>query len=227
LSAGIVRALWRYPVKSLGGERLDALAFDTRGAQRDRGWALVDREGGIASGKPTRRFRKVPGLLLHAARSDGDGPPRIALADGREAVAGTPAADALVAEIAGSGWSLQPEARTPFFDQGAVHLVTTATLASLGAIEAQRLRPNVLLEVEADGFPEDAWIGRELRIGAVTLRVAERVGRCVMVNHARPSLPHRPEILKAIGERNEACAGIYADVVAPGMIAVGDRAALQ
>jgi uncharacterized protein YcbX len=228
LSAGIVRELWRYPVKSLGGERLGALRFDARGVERDRDWALVDNEGGIASGKPTRRFRKVAGLLRHECRIDGDGPPLIELADGRTATVGTPEASAIVTEIAGPGWSLQREAQTPFFDAGSVHVVTTSTLSALGAIEVERLRPNVLLEVDGDGFPEDGWIGRTLRIGdVVELRVVERVERCVMVNHERRTLPHRPEILKTIGERNEVCAGIYADVVVPGPVAVGDRAALQ
>lgn len=60
---GRVAGLWRYPVKSLDGEQLEQVAIDRRGVERDRLWALVDGEGKIASGKPTRRFRKVPGLL--------------------------------------------------------------------------------------------------------------------------------------------------------------------
>jgi MOSC domain-containing protein len=50
-------ALWRYPVKSLAGEACDELSLDDRGVEHDRAWAFVDPEGGIASGKTTRRFR--------------------------------------------------------------------------------------------------------------------------------------------------------------------------
>src|SRR5205814_1592636 len=69
---GLVAGLGRYPIKSLDGEIRHELAFDERGVELDRVWALVDEDGGIASGKTTRRFRKVPGLLRHAGRMDGD-----------------------------------------------------------------------------------------------------------------------------------------------------------
>jgi len=69
---------------------------------------------------------------------------------------------------------------------------------------------------------EDAWVGRELAIGAVRLRVTERCERCVMVTHAQPGgLSHRPEVLKEIGRSNDVCAGVYADVVVPGTLELG------
>lgn len=130
--AGRVSGLWRYPIKSVDGESLDALRFDRRGVERDREWALVDAEGGIASGKPTTRFRKVPGLLCHARRLNGE-VPVIVLADGPRAPVDSAEAGRLVEEIAGPGWSLQREDAVPHFDAGAVHLVTSATLETLNA----------------------------------------------------------------------------------------------
>jgi hypothetical protein len=84
--------------------------FDDRGAELP--WALVDGNGGIASGKRTRRFRKVPGLLRHAGRMDGD-LPLVRLLDGRSARIGTTEAAKLVREIAGPGWSIQRENSVP------------------------------------------------------------------------------------------------------------------
>lgn len=227
---GRVGGLWRYPVKSLGGERLEALSFDQRGVTGDRRWALVDANGGIASGKPTRRFRKVPGLLRHSSRLEGE-VPVIALVDGRKAAVDSDEAARLVHEIAGPGWSLRRERAVSHFDAGAVHLVTSATLATLSAaarwpVSVERLRPNLLIELEGEGFPEDKWLGRTLELGTARLRVTKRVVRCAMVNHPRASLRARRDVLKLIGALNQVCAGVYADVLVPGEVHAGDSIAL-
>jgi len=227
-----VAQLWRYPVKSLAGERLPAVSVDGRGLVRDRLWALVDPDGRIASGKTTRRFRNVPGLLRHRSHLAADDRPEVTLAGGRSAQAGSPQLDALLAETAPAGWSLQGEGSTPHFDAGAVHVVTTATLATLGSgdgepLAVERLRPNLVLDTNGGAaFPEDAWLGRTLRVGAVELRIVMRTERCVMVGHAQATLPSRPTLLKRIGRVNGACAGVYADVILPGTIAEGDAAQL-
>jgi uncharacterized protein YcbX len=223
--------LWRYPVKSLAGERLAAVDVDVRGLEGDRLWALVDREGGIASGKTTRRFRKLPGMLHHRSHLE-DGQAVVTLADGRSARADSPELDRLVAEIAPPGWSLQRESRTPHFDAGPVHVVTTTTLATLSdvagePVPVERLRPNLLLQADdSSRFPEDDWVGRTLRLGDVELRVVERTERCVMVGHSQTSLEARPTLLQTIGRSNRACAGVYAEVIVPGRLNVGDRAHL-
>jgi len=226
-----VSGLWRYPIKSLAGERLDELFFDERGVKYDRLWAIVDDAGGIASGKTTRRFRKVDGLLRHSSRLQDD-TPVISLADGRSAVLGTVEADQLVHEIAGQRWSLQRENAIPHFDEGGVHLLTTATLATLSSavrepITVERLRPNLLLEVGGGGLPEDEWVGRAVHIGEVTLRVTNRTIRCVMVNQAQARLPARRDALKAIGRVNQAYAGVYAQVLTPGWVRAGDTVEVE
>jgi uncharacterized protein len=228
---GHVAGLWRYPVKSLAGEPMRALRVDQRGVELDRVWGLVDREGGIASGKTTRRFRKVPGLLRHSSHLDGQPVPVITLADGRCARVDSPEAGQLVREIAGPGWSLQREDSVSHFDEGAVHLITTTTVATLSdaarePISVERLRPNVLLETDATGFPEDEWVGQTLRLGEVGLQIVGRAVRCVMVNHAQPTLRPRRDVLKTIGALNGSYAGVYANVLAPGTIRTGDKCTL-
>jgi uncharacterized protein YcbX len=225
--AAVLAQLWRYPVKSLGGERVGEAVLDARGLEGDREWALVDPEGGIASGKTTRRFRKVLGLMHHRSALDGDAPV-ITLADGRSARAGTPELAALVAEIAPPGWALARENGTPHHDAAPVHVVSTGTLATLSALAGepfpvQRLRPNLLIDTGDGGepFPEDGWIGRTLRIGGVELEIAERTERCVMVTHPQAGVEARPRLLQQIGRANGACAGVYATVRVPGTLRAG------
>lgn len=227
MSLGTVAALRRYPVKSLRGEDLERMEVDLRGPAGDRLWALVDEEGKLASGKPTRRFRKVAGLLEHSSRLDGD-MPVIEPAGGEEVRGDDPGVATAVRFIAGPGWRLAREDRTPHHDASPIHLVTSATLARLtevvgSEVESERLRPNIVVEVaDPPGFVEDAWVGRELTIGDVRLRVVKRCERCVMVTHAQPGgLSHRPEVLERIGRSNDVCAGVYADVVVPGTLQKG------
>ncbi|HEU5109086.1 MAG TPA: MOSC N-terminal beta barrel domain-containing protein, partial [Micromonosporaceae bacterium] len=68
LSFGVVERLWRYPVKSTGGERVDRVAVEFRGLAGDRLWAVRDAAGKFGSGKSTRRFRHMPGLLRLGSR---------------------------------------------------------------------------------------------------------------------------------------------------------------
>jgi len=66
---GSVGLLSHYPVKSTGGQALTSAVLGDRGLRHDREWAVDTSDGGIASGKTTRRFRKVEGLHQVAART--------------------------------------------------------------------------------------------------------------------------------------------------------------
>jgi uncharacterized protein YcbX len=220
VTAGRVLDLWRYPVKSLAGERCAELELDARGVTGDRLWALVDRDGKIASGKTTRRFRRVDGLLRHSSALGEGGEPIVQLADGRTVAPGP----AVAAELAGPGWRFDREAAVSHLDAGPVHVVTTATLAGLGAadgaiVEPERLRPNVLVESDVR---EEEWVGRRLRIGAVELEVTGTTERCVMVGQAQLRLSKRPRLLRTLVEWNDLQAGVYASVVRPGRVRVGE-----
>jgi uncharacterized protein YcbX len=221
---GSVCGLWRYPVKSLRGEALDEIQLDARGVVGDRVWALRDDRGKLASGKNSRRFRKVSGLMQHSARYEGEAPV-VTLAEGDD----LPAGDDVARRLAGDGWRMAREADVPHHDAAAVHLVTSATLWALAEaaghpVEVDRLRPNILVDAgAAKGFVEDAWLGRELLIGDARLRVPDRTERCVMPTHAQVGIEPRRRLLKAIGRANEACAGVYLEVLEPGPIRIGDR----
>src|SRR5919112_2041480 len=84
---GAVAGLWRFPVKSMRGERLEQAEFTELGLVGDRAYALIDADTGkVVSAKSTRLF---PGLFgcraafVEPPRSGGELPPvRIALPDG-------------------------------------------------------------------------------------------------------------------------------------------------
>ena len=71
-------------------------------------------------------------------------------------------------------------------------------------------------------YAEEAWIGRDVTIREVGLRVSEPIERCRMVGVAQVGLPARPGMLRAISDHHDLSAGIYASVVRPGTISVGD-----
>jgi uncharacterized protein YcbX len=219
-----VARLWRYPVKSLAGECLDALEFDARGVVGDRLYAVAAADGRFGSGKTTRRFGRIDGLLELGASQSG-AIPEIELPDGRRFAVDDPAAAAALAERLGQPVRLVREGQVPHMDAGPVHLLTTASLAALaralpgGAVVAERFRPNLLL----DGPGDEPGAGATLQIGErVRLRVVEPTERCRMVDLAQRGLPAAGPILRHLAQHAGACFGVYAEVVVPGAIRCGD-----
>jgi uncharacterized protein YcbX len=224
---GPVVALSRYPVKSLRGEHLETLRVETRGVVGDRLYALRDWEGRFGSGKSTRRFRRMEGLLDLAAAYAGDTP--VITFPGGQAVAGDdPAIHDRLSEYVRQPVTLVREAEVSHYDYSPLHLITTAALRTLGlaAGDAQRFRPNVVIDIPGSGFVEDTWIGRDLLIGDVRLRITGGAERCVMIGMAQERLPEQPGLLRRVADLNETCFGVYATVVTPGDLTLHAEARL-
>lgn len=132
-----------------------------------------------------------------------------------------------------------------FFDYAPVHLITTAALATMQAerpgiaLDARRFRPNIVIDAEPgdDPFPENHWVGRDLVIGDVRLRVSAPTPRCVVPTLSHGTLSPDPGLLRRIAVRNTVaipaaggaampCLGVYATVVSPGVISAGDTVRL-
>lgn len=121
-----------------------------------------------------------------------------------------------------------------FFDSAVVHLVSTSTLSRLAELYPQgqpavrRFRPNIVVETPAGGFAENAWVGRELSIGAdVRLAVTGPCPRCVMVTLPQGGLPKDTGILRAAAQHNGANVGVYAEVTRGGLVRRGDLVRLS
>lgn len=125
-----------------------------------------------------------------------------------------------------------------FFDYASVHLIASSTIDHLqqayteGRFDVRRFRPNVVVRSQAAPYIENSWAGRTLAIGdEVVLRVSIPCPRCVNTTLPQGDLPHDPGILRTIAQHNRLdvgdfgklpCAGVYADVVKPGTIRLGD-----
>jgi hypothetical protein len=225
-----VARLVRYPVKSMGGEDLTEARVGPRGLAGDRQWAVRTPDGGIGSGKTTRRFRRVDGLLDFRAELDGT-VPVVAFPDGRRVRADDMAADEQLSASIGRPLALRPEGDVPHHDESPLHLIATSALDRLGeqlgcSVDADRFRANLVLET-GDQRPGEAWEGRELRLGDdVVLRIGPGMPRCVMVDVPQRGLAGDGRILKELARTHDLEFGLQATVVRGGTLRVGDAARL-
>jgi uncharacterized protein YcbX len=211
-----IAVLWRYPVKSMLGERCEALDVDARGAIGDRRYAVQDAGGKLGSGKNSRRHARIEGLFGFKAAGD---PPLITFPDGRSLLADDAAVHGALSAALRAPVTLVREVDTSHKDAEPLHLVTTGSLARLGADE-RRFRPNLVIDTAED---EARWEGRTLQIGQATVKVAYRTERCVMITMAQSDLPEQPSLLRTLAQGGgEPLFGVYAEVLVPGRIRLGD-----
>ena len=224
----IVKQLWRYPVKSMLGEARVSLRVDKRGVEGDRLYAVRDAEGRLGSGKNSRRFCRIDGLFGFRA-SSVDGVPALVFPDGRTMLASDAGVHAALSAALGQPVTLVKESNVAHFDSGAIHILTTASLAWLkqalpdGQADERRFRPNLLVEAEGSGPVERQWPGRTLQVGdQLTLRITDPTERCRMVTLAQGRLREDPRVLREIAQGLDAQFGVYAEVLVPGEVRVGD-----
>jgi MOSC domain-containing protein len=236
----VVAQIWRYPVKSMRGEQVTHTLVSERGVLGDRVWAVLDASGKIGSGKDSRRWKRMAGLLDLTAhyREEPDGgelaPPYVTGLDGHDHEVSDGSADLLVRRCTGMATArVRRDTGVSHFDRWPISLVGTATLDwlsdQLGDVpsDARRLRPNLVIRTR-EPFTEESWLHRPVRIGtgAAAARVVcqEILTRCVMVNMDQGELPDSPAVLRAIAARetNSMLMAVAGEVTTPGVIQVGD-----
>ncbi len=291
VTAGVVTQLWRYPVKSMMGERLDVTTVGAAGIVGDRAWATRDEaRGGIRGAKKigalmrlSARYASEPAVVGHGATSVS--PAVITLPDG--SVVATDAADvhervSRALDHPVTLWPLQPrtdldhyrrgkadhddvmtelramfarneddplpdlsglppevfEYESPpgtYFDAFPLLVLSEQSLASLARlapesrVDVRRFRPNVVVSIDGsaephDPFPERSWIGRTVQIGGAIIEVVTPCPRCVMITRAFADLPQDRSLMKSVIDHADDSFGVYARVVEPGPVALGDPA---
>ncbi|CAM02697.1 MOSC domain-containing protein [Saccharopolyspora erythraea] len=229
VAVGVVERIWRYPVKSVGGELVERADVDERGLVGDRLYAVRDAEGRFGSGKNTRRFRRMAGLLELRSRYR-DHSPRPELLDPRGAVVADPTAY-VRGYLGRDDVEVAREAAVSHFDQLPLSVLTTATLDWVRAavpgvpVDERRFRPNLLVRTPpgTPPFVEDEWLGSTARIGStLSVEFVRSSERCVMVNEAQHDLPRSPLVLRAVARGHQNRLDALATVARPGAVQVGD-----
>jgi MOSC domain-containing protein len=240
-----VVSLWRYPVKSMQGEELDAATIGDRGIVGDRQWALVDLGTGLAL-----TARRVPELLFARARLVGDPTEpdvEIELPDGtvttddaalsawmgrdvelRHAGTGISGRYEIAADFedeSGSPWFQWDGPDGTFHDSGRTRVSILGT-GSIGSWDRRRFRGNVLVETSSVGA-EEALVDRRITLGSAVLDVGRPLARCVMTTRPQPGGIERDlDVLRTINSERATHLGVGTLVVAPGRVAVGDELAV-
>jgi len=204
-----VAELWRYPVKSMRGQRLDRAEVLADGLEGDRLLRVEDERGLVTA---RRKQRLIP---VETAIGD-DGEP---LVEGKRWRSGAVAER--IREIAGEKASLVPTADGARFDAAPILVCGDGALEAHDA-DRRRFRPNVVVE-GVEGLSEREWVGAELRIGSATLRGVEVCERCAVTTIDPETAAVDPDVLRQVNEEFDGIMGVYCAVERPGTIAVGDE----
>jgi uncharacterized protein YcbX len=233
---GTVATLWRWPVKSMAGERVAALRVDGRGAGGDRTHAVVHEHKGQV--KPLTA-REAPQLLAWQAsypfnRDGGLDPRRPPLAivsgpDGHRYRWGDPRLrQALESDLGRKVWLRRDVAGIQDLERSLL-VTTQASLEALGeelgaSIDIRRFRPNLHLDLDAPPWADLGWEGGELAFeGGVRLRLLHPCVRCAIPTRHPDTQVKWADLLKHLTREHDMCFGINARVMTGGRVAAGER----
>jgi uncharacterized protein YcbX len=276
-----ISKLFRFPVKSMGGESLSTLSLTQRGTVGDRVWAVRDEvRGGIRGGKKIPSLMQLNARFIGEVATEGSSPALISATDGSERETGADDINAWLSQQLDHEvtlWPLLPAdaldhyrrgapdnedfeqemrdmfARTEdeplpdltlfaevleyesppgtYFDAFPILLMTEQSLRSMTAhrpdsnFHVNRFRPNLLIDAAdaTDPFPENNWVGKQIRIGEVLLETVGECPRCAMTTHGFGDLPKDPGIMRALVQANGGNIGVYARVLEGGTVNLGDK----
>jgi hypothetical protein len=204
-----IAEIWRYPVKSMAGERLEAAEVSTQGLAGDRGVHVAGPDGRVITS------RTHPRLLGLRVRLGSDGEP---LVDGRPWT--SQEAEDAVRAAAGPEVHLVRYEGIERFDVLPLLIGTDGAFEQLG-VDHRRLRPNIVVG-GVDGLAERQWPGRRLRLGGVIASVASLRSRCVMTTFDPDTQEQDLSVLRRIASGFGGKMALDCEVLTGGRIKVGD-----
>ena len=222
---GIVSDLWRFPVKSFGGERVRRAFVGPFGIIGDRRHAVLG-----AGGEPLSA-RRAHALLSFAARYED-----VAAAEGAGVT--TPGGLELPWDDPGVAEELSIALGRPvrlvrsavgIHDAAPLHIVSTASLAAAadwtgGEIDRRRFRANLVVELDPpEPFAESDWVGATLDLGpgGPALQVVSPTERCAITTFDPDTLERDNRVLAGLARERENLFGVYARVARTGWAEVG------
>lgn len=231
-----IRELWRFPVKSVGGEQVDSVELTKVGIEGDRVCGIQDLATGMVL-----TARRSPELLFATARYHGPSQVSIMLPDGSETADDADLSAWLGKDVrllwpSESGGTyecpidpgveeqwVQWDGPAGSFHDSARAMISLVSEGSLGDWDLARFRTNVLMS----GSGEDEWVGRSATVGdSVRVDVIKQIDRCVMITRPQPGLDRNLELLKFINAERGTFLSVGATVASEGPISVGDSVSL-
>jgi uncharacterized protein len=239
IEIGHVEAIFRYPVKSMAGERLDCADLGWHGLEGDRRLALrrINDRGNF----PWLTAGKLPDLVRYSPIRRESGaeenlPTHVRTPDGDE----MPVFEEELAKEIGRRYGTPVEMmqmKHGIFDDASISVIASDTVCEIARLagvtpDARRFRPNIVVRLlRSAPFQEDEWVGGVLSFGegddAPAVAATMHDVRCAMVNLDPDSATPAPEVLKAVVRANQNNAGIYGTVTRIGRLAVGQTIFLR
>jgi uncharacterized protein len=234
-SVGTIIQLAHYPVKSMRGQALPATALTFQGLPHDRRYAFVQKAS--RSDFPWLTARQHAELLRYrpAVEQEGSGDATVTVS--------TPGgqswpvdSDELRRELeARSGrelFLLRQERGS--YDVAPISILSRQSVVRIAEESAtqenfRRFRPNLVIDLqEGDAFEELRWVGRVVRVGDVArVAITEVDRRCVIITLDPETGQPSPSILQSVTHKHQRCAGVYATVLTPGDVRLGDAVGLE
>jgi uncharacterized protein len=239
LEIGQVEELYRYPVKSMRGERLEVAELGWHGLEGDR--RLAFRRLGDHGGFPWLTAGKLPDLVRFTPQrredgAPGDLPTHVRTPEGQELpVFGEDLAQEVERRYGAPVQMMQ--LKHGIFDEASVSVIGSDTVREVGRLAGQtadvrRFRPNIVVRLlRASPFQEDEWVGGVLSFGegddtpAIAVTMCDP--RCSMLSLDPDTARPAPEVLKAVVRANRNNAGIYGTVTRIGRLTIGQSIFLR
>ncbi|HVH00434.1 MAG TPA: MOSC N-terminal beta barrel domain-containing protein [Miltoncostaeaceae bacterium] len=228
---GIVSDLWRFPVKSFGGERVRRAFLGPFGILGDRRHAVIDGEGNPLT---ARRAHALLGFRASCEDAESGEGVTVTTPEGWDLPWDDPGLADEVGRALGHPVRLARSA-VGVHDAAPVHLLTSASLTAAQEwvageeIDRRRFRANVILELdEPEPFAEAGWIGRALALGdgGAVIEVVSPTERCAITTFDPDTLERDNRVLAGLARSRENLFGVYARVARPGWVWVGGAARL-
>jgi uncharacterized protein YcbX len=231
-----IKQIYIYPVKSMRGIPVNEAQLSIHGFLGDRRYAFVQQALAAKDDFPWMTGREKPPMILHTTRferiptmEDKDVPVFVRTPEGTEYNVTDPRLCEHVSQLLGHPVFLLKNGRGNYDTQqvGLISLSSVAQLEKESAtkIDHRQFRANLYIE-PADGVPfvENEWVGRVLKLGeGAQIGITDEDERCMMINLNPDTAKQDPAVLRTVTQKHGQHMGIYANVVAPGLVRVGDK----
>jgi len=208
-----VAELWRYPVKSLAGERLGVAELRPDGILGDRLVQVRNARDRVVTSRTRPRLLGLRGALGE------DGEP---LVNGYS-WASSEAAQAVRAAAGDDARLVRSDGRMRF-DVLPLLVATDGAITALG-VDGRRLRPNIVV-ANVEGLAERTWPGRRLRIGEAIIAARTLRQRCVMTTFNPDTQEQDLTVLRRINSEFGGRMALDCDILQGGRVTIGDSVEL-